>query len=546
MNNLKKISHRLTAVFMLLGIVVLNAQSRSVERFSVGDDVLVSVNATHTNIVFETWDKDIVEVEAFVDDESLSKEEKQIVFDKWKLEVLGNSKKVVINSNEGSLWGGIESMGSLKALDRMKSLESLNKLESLKEINLTPFFDMFQDMDFNITVPDIPDHGDFPNWPFTERRPSIKSKEGYINYTFGDGDYNTFDHDKYERNKQKYVDKLNQKYGTSVSVREVDAWLIEVDAWKDEFEEVMEKWGEEFGESIELNFGDDFEENMEKWGEEFGKKMEIWGEEFGKDMEKWGEEFGKDMEKWGEAFGKDMEKWAEQFDDYDTQVITSPNGDKQIILKGSNNGKLFEESLEAKKTIIIRMPKNTRTDINVRHGEVKMADAYNLKADLDYSMLTANSIDGGETLINASYAPVYINNWKEGVLDLQFVDDCKLNIVNTISLQANSSNVNVNAIESEAFLSGSFGNLFIKEIDPGFSNIDIVLENTDAYLDLPNSSFSFLYSGKKSRLETPSELEVVSHNKNSTHTMIKGYKGSKGSSRSVTINASYSNVNFSN
>ena len=38
-------------------------------------------------------------------------------------------------------------------------------------------------------------------------------------------------------------------------------------------------------------------------------------------------------------------------------------------------------STKAKKKIIIRMPKGTKTDINVRHGEVKMADVYNIKCD---------------------------------------------------------------------------------------------------------------------------------------------------------------------
>ncbi|MDC8006258.1 hypothetical protein POV27_19550 [Aureisphaera galaxeae] len=547
MNSLKKKLDRYILVLLLLSVSLLSAQTSSTERFTVGKDALVTVNTSHTNITFETWDKDFVEVEAFIDDESLSEEEKKVVFENWDLKVYGNSKEVIVSSNEGSLWGGIESMKSLKALDRMKGLEALKSLEGLKEIKIQPLLSAFEGMDFNIVVPEIPEVSGIPKWPFSDSFAGIKEKDGSYNFSFGDhGARNNFDRQKYEKDKQAYVNKLNKKYGTSVSVREVDVWLEDVDKWKEEFGKVMEEWGENFGRSFELNFGEDFEKDMEKWGEEFGKSMEEWGEEFGKDMEKWGEEFGKDMEKWAEQFEKDAEKWAEQFDNYDTQVITSPNGDKSIIINGGKKGGLFDEPVKAKKTIIIRMPKNTRTDINVRHGEVKMADAYNTRAKLDYSTLTANSIDGGETLINAAYAPVYVNNWKAGALELKYVDDCKLNTVNRISLEANSSNVNVNAIVENAFLSGSFGSLYIKEIDPSFKSVDIVLENTDALLDLPNSSFSFQYTGKKSRFESPNSIEITSKNKNTSHTMLKGYKGAQGSPRSLTINASYSNVTFNN
>ena len=51
------------------------------------------------------------------------------------------------------------------------------------------------------------------------------------------------------------------------------------------------------------------------------------------------------------------------------------------------------------------MPKNTKTDINVRYGEIKMADAFNVKATLNHTPFTADRIDGVQTLINASYAP---------------------------------------------------------------------------------------------------------------------------------------------
>jgi len=557
MNNLVTVQYRFAVVLLLLCSLSMNAQNSYKESFNVGEDVQVSVNTTHTNVVFETWNKNKVEVEVFIDDDHLSAKEKKEIFDNWNFEVLGNSKKVIITSNEGSLWSGIESFGSLKALERLnlgnlKSLESLKGLEALNALKNMPLLEGLGAMNWDFVVPEVPELGKFPIWPFNNQRPNFKNGDDYSYFSDKNKKAYTFDRGAYERNKQAYVSKLNKKYNANVSVRKVDNWLEDVDSWSENIEEVMEKWGENFGEHFEQKFGPKFEEKMEKWGEEFGESMEQWGEEFGekfgKEMEQWGEEFGKDMEKWAEQFGKDAEKWAEQFEgngqNYYKKVSTDKNGNKSIIIETDGHGLFDKAKSKAKKTIIIRMPKGTKTDINVRHGEVKMADAVNIKAVLNYSTLTANSIDGGNTLINASYAPVLVNNWKNGELLLQYVDDCRLNNVQKISLESNSSNVNINSLSNEAFLSGSFGSLYINKITDSFKNLDIVLENTDATLSMPNTAFTFYYNGKKSRFKSPAAIEITSKNVNSSHSLLRGFHKAKNSNKSVTINASYSNVSF--
>ena len=83
------------------------------------------------------------------------------------------------------------------------------------------------------------------------------------------------------------------------------------------------------------------------------------------------------MEKWGEEFGKQMEEWAKQFEEngvnYNKQEITDPHGNKTIIIQGDQKGNF--KKVKAAKTLIIKMPKGAKTEINVRHGEIKMADA---------------------------------------------------------------------------------------------------------------------------------------------------------------------------
>ena len=555
MNNLVKQKYNIIVLFALLASTFASAQERYKESFKVNKDALVSVNAEYTNVIFETWNKDEVEVEAFVEGD-LSNKEKQEIFDDWSFDVLGNSKKVLVTSNASSYWGGMESLSSFpNAFEGLEGLGAITGLEALKGLESLSILGELGDMNWDVIVPDLPDNLDkMPRWPFNGYRPNLKNGDEYNYYVEKNKKNYTFDLGEYKQNKQRYVDKLNKKYGTDVSVREVDTWLDEVDKWSEELEKVMEDWGENFGEQFEQKFGPEFEQKMEKWGEEFGKSMEKWGEEFGEkfgaEMEKWGEEFGKDMEKWAEQFEKDAEKWAEQFDDedgeYSKEVITDKNGNKSVIIKSNRKGGLFEDesNSRAKKTIIIRMPKGTKTDINVRHGEVKMADLYNVKATLEYTRFAANSIDGGDTRINASYAPVYVNHWQDGVLNLRYVDDCKINKVDKINLQANSSDVNVNVLEEEGLLMGSFGSLFVNNIGDGFRSLDIILENTDATLSMPSAAFDFYYSGKKSRFKCPMSIKLTTENQDKYRSLLKGVHRSTNSGKSITINASYSNVSF--
>ncbi|MEZ4858784.1 MAG: hypothetical protein R2781_08235 [Flavobacteriaceae bacterium] len=96
--------------------------------------MLVEVNTSYTNVIFETWNKDMVEVEAFVEGKDLSEKEKKEIFDHWKFDVLGNSKKVVITSNPSQYAEGIGLFGGTEALKSLKALKSLEKMPVIAEM----------------------------------------------------------------------------------------------------------------------------------------------------------------------------------------------------------------------------------------------------------------------------------------------------------------------------------------------------------------------------------------------------------------------------
>src|SRR5690606_9523895 len=102
MKNLKLYKLKIATLLLLLIGTVNYSQNKYVESFNVADNVEVSVNTSYTNIVFETWNKNKVEVEAYIEGEKLSEKEKQDLMKNWDLDISGNSKKVSITSNSGN------------------------------------------------------------------------------------------------------------------------------------------------------------------------------------------------------------------------------------------------------------------------------------------------------------------------------------------------------------------------------------------------------------------------------------------------------------
>ena len=471
MKNLKLYKRR-TAVLILLLLGTTGYSQKQMESFNVADDVEVSVNTSYTNIVFETWNKNKVEVEAYIEDEKLSEKEKQDLMKNWDLNVSGNSKKVSITSKGANQ---DFAMGEMPPMDFIGPLME----------------NMVMPMVQNIKVPPLPD--------------DLMENIGNIQ----------FDYDAYQKDEEGYMKKfeaqMDKRFGK-------------------DFQKKMEKWGESFKDS----WGD---EKADSIGETYGKKMEAWGETYGKRMEEWGEQYGKKMEAWANEMEK---RYENEGDNYTKTVTKSPSG-TSIVIQGNRNSNASSGS--AKRTIIIRMPKNAKTNVNIRHGNLKMADAINVRANLDYTPFKANSIDGGQTSINASYASVNVNTWKQGALNIKFVDDCFIETTQNINLQANSSDVRIGNVTSQAFLSGSFGDLRIDKISEGFETLDINLENTDARVKVPVGAFSFYFNGKKSTLKYPKSLQLK-ESKSADRVLVKGFNQNNNTNKTITINSTYSNVSL--
>ncbi len=482
-------------LIMLLVTVSLTAQQRlsKIDQSVRADkDVMVELSSSHTNIELETWNKDYIEVEAYMESKTLSKAELQDALDAWDVSLSGDSDNVKITS-KGSRGIWSEDM-SLTILDE-ESIQALANLPELLELNLEPLLEELGNLD---ALKELPEQFKLLNIP---RSP--------------DGNYNIdFDYEKYKEEGEPYLDawskKYHKEYGSAYE-KEMREWAKSIKQEDiDKFEKDIEKWAENFGEEIESLFGDDFEKSMEEWGENLGKKMEeAFGDDFEDRMEKWGEELGKKIEQSLEnAFDKDGKK---------------------------KNKKLFDDvEYNTTKTIIIRMPKKAKLQLNVKHGELKMASVmHNAKADITHGSLLAQSIDGSSTSINVKYSSVFIKEWKAGELNLKYVDEAMIQNVEELMLNAVSSTISLDYIKGNTIIDGSFGELIIHKLVPNFNNLNIVLENSDAMLKLPKDvDYTLFFKGNRSKL----------NNETATNKKIDYFNGKSNSTNTIVINAKYSNV----
>jgi hypothetical protein len=296
----------------------------------------------------------------------------------------------------------------------------------------------------------------------------------------------------------------------------------------------------------------------EKFGEEDAKDMEKWGEEFG---EKFGKEWAEKMEAWGDRFAKQMERQASQMERNAERTAKMAEREARLAQRQAERAQelaireaemkerrkemteqrkaVLARSLESvgndkvKKVIKIKIPKKAKLKTNIRHGELKVSSIYNLRGDISHAFLVADNIDGSDTSINVSYSPVIINTWNLGTLNLNYVDKAQIRSAKNLVLNSKSSNINVESLIDTGIIDGSFGDLTISNLDASFKNLNLILENSDALINLPqNVNYNMYFKGERSKF----------NNKGTSQKTIRNYPEGQQSDKTIIVNAKYSNV----
>lgn len=441
------------------GLFGQDRQDKLNEKLAVNKDVTVVLNTSHTNIVFETWNKNTIEVEAYLEG-NLSDENSKHILDSWEVDVLGDSQKVTINSTAGNLWSRNVTASSI-TMDR-KSLQELRMLSPMITDMLRPLIE-------NMAKNPMPS--------------TLSQNQANVNYNNG----------AHKENDEKYIKQWESQ------IRE---------KFKEEGKE-KQKWAKQFENSAtKVTPSGKMEIRLETWDEQYGRKMNAWASQLVQDIDK------------------------------------QQTGTANVTVYRYSTSKVNTNSTS--KIIKIRIPKEAKLRLNIRHGDVQLAEkSNNIKASLSHTKLSANVIDGEQTFIKASYSPVFVRQWNNGRLVINYVKNCRIQNAKNLLVNADSSNIFIQQLEENGAISGSFGVITIANLGESFSTLDLAVQNSDFKLNLPKTAFNLSYSGAQSIISLPKTLEINTR-KNFGNVFVNGFQNTRNTDKIITINAKYSKVVLNN
>ena len=101
-------------------------------------------------------------------------------------------------------------------------------------------------------------------------------------------------------------------------------------------------------------------------------------------------------------------------------------------------------------------------------------------------------------------------------------------------LNATSSNIDIEKLFNSAIIEGNIGDLKIMHIDDKFTNLNVILQNSNAVISLPKVDHNVQYKGTSSRFSHPEKISKENTSNFSIGNLTNG--------KSIIVNAKYSNV----
>jgi hypothetical protein len=484
-------SRILATAFILAGLgTYAQKQTKTYkEEFKVEPGAVLDINTSYADIQFETWEKDEVVVEASIEIEGATKEEAEAYFKKSGISILGNSGTIEIKTYGNNSWTFRRGLWPEDPASPMPMLAPYPDMERL-----------FSDL----RIPEMPPMPELPPLPPI---PNVD-----------------FDYQAYQKDGEKYLKKWKKEFNKN---------------FDKEYQEDMEAWGREFAARAEAkrDLMEEQREALESQRDQLRQQKEEIMQRAMEDRERAMEQSREARERAREAreLARETVKGLREKGLFELNTTEGPN-----IFYRSEDGS--PKNFKVKKTIKIKMPKSATLKMNVRHGEVKLAaNTRNINATLSYARLQAASIEGEKTKINASYSPVKVAQWKYGFLNTSFSDGVELDAVTELKLVSTSSEVTINKILKKLASENNLGALTISAVDPGFTSLDIVVQNGELRCTLPATPFSITANNTYSEFAYPASwtLNKLKNGQKNTYT---GISMNGGGNRSLTLNTSYSNI----
>ena len=241
---MKTIQFKLFVLF-ILSTYTINAQNKlekTNQSIKVAKDVTLNLNTNYCNIELDTWNKDEIEIEAYIEGEKISKEDLK----NWGLTIDATTNNVTITTQEGkhNSWSNYVHTDSEAALAIIEELKF--ELADIPEIHIEHIE--------NIELPEFPEMPALPALP-----------EGIHELHF--------DYKAYKKNGDKYLDKwtekIEKKFGKGYE-NKMEAWAEKFEKeWTKKHEEKIKIWEERLEDKNEL-----LEERLERKNELLEKRLE--------------------------------------------------------------------------------------------------------------------------------------------------------------------------------------------------------------------------------------------------------------------------------
>ncbi len=441
------------------GVLAQDKQNKLNEKISVNKDVTINLNTSHTNIIFETWGRNTIEVEAYLEGD-LNNENTQRILDSWQVDVLGNENVVTITSKAGNLWRENVTASSIKINE--KNLQELRTLSPMIADMLGPLME-------NISKNPMPS--------------TLSENQSNVNYG----------NSKVNEGEEKYIQQWENQ------IRE---------KFSEDLDKDKQKWASQLKNDNSRNISGQMEIRLETWGEQYGKEMNAWASQLIKD------------------------------------IGQQQNGVSNVTVYQYSSRRINTNNTS--KVIKVRIPEEAQLRLNIRHGDVQLAEeANNIRASLSHTRLSGNVIDGNQTFIKAAYSPVFVRQWNNGKLVVNYVKNCRIQTAKNLLVNADSSNIYIQQLDENGAISGSFGIITIENLGESFSTLDLAVQNSDFNLKLPKTAFNLSYSGAQSLISLPRTLQINTR-KNFGNVFINGFQNTRSTDKMITINAKYSEVVLKN
>ncbi len=498
MNKSKLITFKSITLCFLLAVNHMVGQSQKKtynETFNVDENTVLTINTSHTDIEFDTWNKKQVVVEAVIELEGATEEEAARYFEDNPIKILGNNTEIEISTRNANSW-----------VTQIPGVPGYTDDMVIAIPDIEPFF-------MDIQIPDLPDV------PMVVEIPPIPPIPPLPQTNFGD-----FDYEEYQERGEAYLEEWSEQFQ---------------EAFDEDWQEQMQEWGERYKANMEEH---------EKLREEHRKEREAIREEQLKERE----EMRKEMEEMREEAREERERAREEqrmareeAREVRRTVIRATDIDVDVdpkIYYYPSDGE--SKKYKVKRRIKIKMPKSVKLNMNVRHGEVKLAEnTRDMKATLSYARLLASTIDGEDTNIVAAYSPVVVQNWNLGTLNTSYSGEIDLKDVRYLVLDATSSNVTIDRLLKSAKVQNNLGALYINSISPDFTEMEISVQNGEVECELPATPYKIIAKGSYSTFSFPDKV-TLNKTQGGSQSVHEGYHLNQNSNKSIVINSRYSTVNL--